>query len=102
MYGWDSRVGSWTGGRFVAAPVKDGYVVEAFINAQDMGVSAFRPTAGGRLGFSVSVSLGASNGDACDRLGDFALMLDRTTGFGEDATPPHQSTDAFCNPRLRP
>jgi hypothetical protein len=102
VYGWEDRVGSWTGGRFVAAPVKDGYVLEAFIGAQDMGVANFRPAAGGSAGFSVSVTLGVPGGGACDRLGDFALLLDRTLMGGNDPVSPHKSTNAFCNPRLRP
>jgi hypothetical protein len=102
VYGFNSYVGPFTSTRFVATPVKDGYTVEAFIDGADLGVAGWALSEGERAGYSLSVTLGDPKGTGtCDRLSDFALLLDRRRFQGDGQfTPPHASTDAFCNPRL--
>ena len=86
-------------GDFNAYPTSDGYVVEAFVAAADLGLQTWRLSAGGdvglNLGIDVSFANAASSGTAGHRLGEFFAHFGNGT-----AVAPTDDTSAFCKPTL--
>lgn len=66
---------AWNG-QFVAHATDDGFTVEAFVTAADLGLTSWTLGAGDNVGLDISVDLGSSQdpGD-CARLGQFTIQL---------------------------
>ncbi len=93
---------AWSTARFRTFPTPDGYVLEAFVTGEDLGVTPWSLGAGGHVGFDVSISFGglpSMYGDpACPKRGDFVLR--KTSASASTSGLPHDDTRAFCNPAL--
>lgn len=98
-------VGAWNAARFRTFPRPDGYVLEAIVTADDLGLPTWKLTAGAAIGFDVSISYGGSPSEypgdpTCLKRGDFVLRAVAPTGTTSGL--PHDDVDAFCRPRLSP
>jgi hypothetical protein len=105
VYRMTAALGSWTSKSFRAFPTADGYVVEAFVTAQDLGLAAWSLTAGARVAIDFAHDLSqtsAGAGSACvaTRLGQSFLAVIEP-GVGNSTDLPYQNPEAFCRPTLR-
>jgi hypothetical protein len=96
---------AWTSSAFRAFGTPDGYVVEAFVSAGDLGLSNLTLAAGGTVGMDLSIDVsyptdqGPDAGGAGNRLGQYFLHIaDADAGGG---LPPFDPR-AFCVPILDP
>ncbi|HEX4338782.1 MAG TPA: sugar-binding protein [Polyangiaceae bacterium] len=95
--------GAWTSTSFRAFGKPDGYVVEAFIGAADLGLTTWTLAAGGTVGMSLSIDVslptdqGADAGGFGNRAGQYFLKLGDVSGAS--VIPPFD-VRAFCNPTL--
>ena len=93
----------WTG-QFASFPVSDGYVVEALVQAEALGLGSWPLAANAQVGVSLSISVSGvrttpdPDDGTCEglRLGDFGLIVDRAAA----CETPHCNVDTFCNPTL--
>jgi hypothetical protein len=89
----------WTGGKFVSAVRPGGYVVEAFVTAQDLGLATWSLAKGDHvgidLGINVSFRTATQTGSAGHRLGQYFL---RASWAGN--LFPYFNVNAFCTPTL--
>jgi len=97
--------GPWTSPRFRSFGRSDGYVVEAFIDAADLGLPTWSLAVGGKVGMNLSVDVsyptdqGADAGGFGNRVGQYFLRLG--TVNGGSVLPPFD-VRAFCTPSLVP
>jgi hypothetical protein len=99
---YPNTIGPWSQ-RFATFPTPDGYVLEAFITADELGVPGWRLAAGSVVGVAAAVGIGdgvrAEVAEPCPKLGD---LWNRTAAqpFGQ-CFSAHCNTTAFWNPRLQ-
>jgi hypothetical protein len=90
---------SWTSTQFVAEPSTDGYVVEAFITAADLGLTTWTLVSQGHLGFDLAIDVSyptaTQTGTEGHRLGQYFFNL-----ANSGAKEPYRNVGAFCNPSL--
>jgi hypothetical protein len=103
MYTPAAAIGAWDPTHFRAVPVSDGYVLEAFVVAADLGLPAWSLALGGAVGFDLSISYGgdpSAYGEAstCAKRGDFYLRALASDAGG--VSLPHDDVLAFCTPSL--
>ncbi len=101
-------VGGWSFSKVIAVPRPGGYAVEAFVAAEDLGITAWTPTIGAHVGVDLSIDVSTpteGSGDnlqgVCtvpNRLGQFFLRVDPAIPGWMNA--PYVNTAAFCNPIL--
>jgi len=104
-------IGAWSG-TFHAYPRSGGYLVEAIVEAADLGLASW--TLAGHVGVDVGVDVSTpdggpgnglssctTNGGLGHRLGQFALQLTTPTGSCTNGDP-YCDVRAFCNPILAP
>ncbi len=102
-----SPVGDWSGS-FAAYPRAGGYVAEALVVAADLGLDAWTPAAGQRVGLDLAINVSSNDGTSDEpncpmgtRLGQYFLRVDPA-----DATAcaghPYCNASAFCTPLLAP
>jgi hypothetical protein len=99
----------WTSTDFIAVPTPEGYAVEAFVRAEDLGLAQWSLAEGGRVGMDLgwNVSHPEPTGAPCvhggatgNRLGQLFLRV-----AGQGASPddyPYLNVAAFCAPELAP
>jgi hypothetical protein len=95
----------WSSTEFRAYPTPSGYVVEARVTAEDLGLARWRLAAGARVGLDVSidVSYPALQGAECmNRLGQYFLHIVTPARYNDTRDEPGSNPDAFCTPRLLP
>jgi hypothetical protein len=89
----------WTSSEFVAMPSADGYVVEAFITASDLGLATWTLASQGHVGFDLAIDVSyptaTQTGVEGHRLGQYFFNLSSS-----GAKEPYRNTGAFCNPSL--
>lgn len=94
---------SWTSTQFRSYGVADGYVVEAFVTGQDLGLSSLALVAGGQVGMDLSIDVsyptdqGPDAGGFGNRLGQYYLRVAAPDAGG--GIPPFD-VRAFCVPTL--
>ena len=97
--------GPWTSTRFRSFGRSDGYVVEAFIGAADLGLASLSLASGGKVGVDLSVDVsyptdqGADAAGFGNRVGQYFLRLGSVNGG--NVLPPFD-VRAFCTPSLVP
>ena len=97
--------GVWSSTAFRAYGRSDGYVIEAFIAAADLGLSTWKLAAGGKVGIDLSIDVsysadqGADAGGFGNRVGQYFMRLGQVNGTS--VLPPFD-VRAFCNPSLVP
>jgi hypothetical protein len=99
MYRNLEDLGAWKG-NFVTVRTSDGFAVEAFIVAADLGLGTWSLAAGGHVGLDVSVDLGSPSAlpATCPRLAQFTIQLpDPSSGACVAACDVNE----FCAPQLR-
>ena len=95
----------WSSTAFRAYGRSDGYVIEAFIAAADLGLSTWKLAAGGKVGIDLSIDVsysadqGADAGGFGNRVGQYFMRLGQVNGTS--VLPPFD-VRAFCNPSLVP
>ncbi|AKU96085.1 hypothetical protein AKJ09_02749 [Labilithrix luteola] len=94
---------TWSADTYRAFPVPDGYVVEAVLGANELGLAAWPLAEGGHIGFSLSIGVGGTPGmypstPSCEKVGDHYLNGVARTARASGL--PHDTVGAFCNPRL--
>jgi hypothetical protein len=99
MWRGASFVAPWTG-RYVAVRTGDGFDVEAFVVATDLGLSSWSLAQGSHVGLDVAVDLGDPTMPAtsCPRLGQFMMQIPDPEAGGCNRAACN--TSAFCNPTL--
>jgi hypothetical protein len=99
-------VSEWQATSFGTFRTGSGYVLEALVTAEDLDVPAWSLTAGGGVGVSLAIDVGATDdmtlpANACgSRLGQYFLHV--PTGATETCSAPYCSTSAFCPASLAP
>jgi hypothetical protein len=91
---------AWTSTRFGAFSSSDGYVVEALVTAEDLGLTTWALVADGHIGFDVGLNVSAETPDGGTqgtRIGQYFLRVDPSDAVSGH---PFQSVAAFCNPTL--
>ncbi len=96
-----SRV-AWTAPRFIAVPTPDGYDVEAFVTAEEIGVASWTLAPGSRVGMDLGVNVSdpdTSTYEAADgyRAGQYFV---RVANADAGLPGPFQNVAAFCTPLL--
>lgn len=105
-FGSGGVVEKWTSSQFGAYGTADGYVVEAFVTAQDLALSSLDLAAGAFVGIDLSIgvsypsSLGPDAGAPGNRMGQYFLRTGETDA-GAVVLPPFD-VRAFCQPVLVP
>jgi hypothetical protein len=106
---WDNggNRANWTSTGFEAFPTADGYVVEAFVVAADLGLSSWTLSSGGRIGVALGINLSRQTSDpAADcgvRLGQyFNRVASAVPALGCNSVGPFCAVDAFCVAPLQP
>jgi hypothetical protein len=95
--------GDWVSSEFRAFGRADGYVIEAFVTAADLGLSSWVLSLGGTVGMNLSVDVsypndqGADAGGFGNRVGQYFLQLGQVNA--SSVLPPFD-VRAFCNPSL--
>ena len=95
----------WSSNEFGAYPVSDGYVVEAFVRAQDLNLPNIVLIAGAHIGMDLSIDVSypsAQSPDAAEpgnRVGQYFLEVGETDAG--TLLPPFD-VRAFCRPVLIP
>lgn len=96
-----STQGPWTDGDFAVVWRADGYSVETFIRAADLGLATWSPSAS--VGVDVAIGVSGASDDPelrCGRLlGQYFLRLGAGVA-GCDSGEPWCSAGAFCLPTL--
>jgi hypothetical protein len=104
-----SVASTWRGGAalgpaksdYRSVPLPNGYAVEAFVRAAELGLPSWSPAAGGRVGLNLSIDLGGGGDPACRRLGQFSLRTAPSQLAGKDGcVHPWCNVSAFCRPSL--
>jgi hypothetical protein len=94
---------AWLSTTFRSFPKPDGYVLEAFVVAADLGLATWALSAGARVGVDVGVDVSYPDADASGayghRLGQYFMSVDLAPPDGGVASP-FVNTEAFCNPTL--
>jgi hypothetical protein len=97
--------GPWTSTTYRAYGTSDGYVVEAFVTAADLGPTDWALSANGKVGVDLGVDVsyptdqGADAGGFGNRAGQYFLHLGEVNGAS--VLPPFD-VRAFCVPTLMP
>lgn len=98
-------VGDWSAGNFKAFPTRDGYVIEAVIQASDIMLPSWTLSSGGRVGVDLSVDVSfdavppdTDAGDPFLRLGQYFLRVSDQPDTCVGA--PFCQPLAFCTPLL--
>jgi hypothetical protein len=100
--GWRWRTGvsqgAWSG-TFVSVPTADGYAVEAFVRAADLGLASWSLAPGGHVGVTLAIDVAGppSPDPACPRAGQYAATLAPSGA----CVYPWCNVGAFCRPTLR-
>jgi hypothetical protein len=97
--------GRWNGD-FRAFARADGYAVEAFIRAADLGLGSWALRPGGRIGLDLAIDVGASTGGGdCPRIGQYALRISQPVRVPqhnlEACVLPWCTVTAFCRPEIQ-
>lgn len=98
------RLGAWREAGFSTWTRPGGYALEAFIEAEDLGLSTWSLAAGGSIGLDLGVNVSTVDGSTSDcdvRLGqyflrDVASLVDPCLGR------PYCDVGGFCTPTLSP
>ncbi len=89
----------WTSPNFVSIATADGYAVEAFLSAGDLGLPQLFLQPAARVGFDVWICIGGerlATNDCGNRITDYGLRAADQGIF----RGPHFNSAAFCNPTL--
>jgi hypothetical protein len=100
-WGFDGTRVPWTAPRFVSKPTPTGYVIEAFVTAEELAIPAWSLAAGMTVGTNLGVNVSdpdTSTYQAPDgyRLGQYFVHL------ADNGNPPFADVAAFCLPTLAP
>ncbi len=93
--------GPWTSPDFGAWPLPDGYAVEAFVRAADLGLTRWTLAAGARIGLDLghNVSYDDPGRAGCLRMDQYFMCI-VTPPRGNVTDYPYYNPRAFCSPRL--
>lgn len=91
--------GPWAG-QFVSVRTSDGFDLEAFVTAADLGLATWSLSKSGHVGLDVAVDLGDPGGQpaGCPLLGQYDLSLPLTDAACSKAAC---NVSEFCNPQLQ-
>jgi len=94
-----SDEGPWSG-EFVTVRTADGFDVEAFVQAADLGLATWTLAGSGHVGLDVAVDLGDPAGKpaSCPALGQFEIQKVPTDAA---CGKPACNVDEFCDPLLQ-
>lgn len=88
--------GAWSGGRVKTVSLTNGYAVEGYLNAEDLGLAGW--TVGSKVGIDFAVDVSASGSDLrCGaQLGQYFMRVN-TSGSGDCDGYPWCDARAFCS-----
>lgn len=91
---------TWTSEDYVAVPTSDGYVVEAFVQAVDLGIASWQLAPDGRIGLNLAVNFSPDSLQMpyCFANRAFQVLLRILPDLPDAEGYPHQNTAAFCTP----
>jgi hypothetical protein len=94
-------VGPWSSSQFVEVARPDGYAIEAFITATDLGLLAWLLDTGAHVGIDLAVDFGATMGNpSCRNSVGQATLRETTPDSRCDSGEPACMDLAFCAPQL--
>lgn len=105
VYRQGQGLGAWTSTQYVAVALPDGWAIEAFVTAADLGLSDWSLGNHDEIGLDlvhdVSTSTDQASAPECGRrLGQSLLRVD-VGATGPDRLP-ERNARAFCTPKLQP
>jgi hypothetical protein len=99
MWRAGNNIAPWTG-QYLSVRTSDGFDLEAFVVAADLGLSTWTLAQGAHVGLDVAVDLGDPTMPAttCPRLGQFMMQIPDPEAGGCNRAACN--TSAFCNPTI--
>jgi hypothetical protein len=103
-FSMQTRIETWRAAGFGTWARPGGYVLEAFITAEDLDIGALDFVAGGKIGLDLGVNVSTADGSPSEcgtRIGQYFLRDQATTSvpcYGR----PYCDVRAFCTPMLLP
>jgi hypothetical protein len=89
-------LGAWTSTKFIATPTATGYTVEALVVAGDLGLSAWAPAAGGKIGWDASFNIGGPEMPGIDACTTRSQQVHFRVAASGACTPPYCNAAALC------
>lgn len=99
-----TRIEAWRSAGFSTWTRPGGYALEAFIEAEDLGLATWSLSAGDRIGFDLGVNVSTIDGSPSDcdvRLGQYFLR-DVVSLADPCVGRPYCDVGGFCTPTLSP